>query len=70
MVDMELEVKEERLPRVWLTSTELPWDPSMLGEDNNIIVTLCWNGESEFLEASDSNMQDQEEINQFENYIL
>jgi len=85
MVDMELEVKDgllviecayppeddlERLPRVWLTSNEVPWDPSVLEEDSSITVPSCWDGESEFLEASDCNMQEQEEINQFGKDIL
>ena len=85
MVDMELEVKDgllaiecaypseddlERLPRVWLTSNEVPWDPSVLEEDSSITIPSCWDGESEFLEASDRNMQGQEEINQFGEYIL
>eukprot|EP00957_Ditylum_brightwellii_P005281 402882-Ditylum_brightwellii.AAC.1 len=85
MVGMELEVKDsllaiecaypseddlERLPRIWLTNNEEPWDPSVLEEASSITISSCWDGESEFLEASDSNMQEQEEINQFEEYIL
>eukprot|EP00957_Ditylum_brightwellii_P021250 1602940-Ditylum_brightwellii.AAC.1 len=40
------------LPRVWLMRNEFPWDPTILDEENNIRVLLCWDGESEFEEAN------------------
>ena len=33
-------------------------------------VPLCWDGESEFEEANNNNVQEQDEKNQFEDYIL
>eukprot|EP00957_Ditylum_brightwellii_P061910 4698368-Ditylum_brightwellii.AAC.1 len=56
MLDMDLEVRDgllaiERsyplnddlchLPRVWLTGNKIPWDPTILDEENDIRVLLC-----------------------------
>eukprot|EP00957_Ditylum_brightwellii_P029318 2216399-Ditylum_brightwellii.AAC.1 len=49
------------LPRVWLTGNEVPWDPTILDEEDNIKVLLCWDGESEFDEASNNDVQEQDE---------
>eukprot|EP00957_Ditylum_brightwellii_P181284 13809864-Ditylum_brightwellii.AAC.1 len=63
MLDMGLEVKDRLLaiectypsdndscdlPRVWLMGNEVPWDPSILDEESNVRVLLCWDGESDF----------------------
>eukprot|EP00957_Ditylum_brightwellii_P143277 10915673-Ditylum_brightwellii.AAC.1 len=67
MVDLDLAVKDgllaiecsypsdrniDELPRVWLTSSEAPWDPSMLEEEDNITIPSCWDEESEFMLAT------------------
>eukprot|EP00957_Ditylum_brightwellii_P088362 6731073-Ditylum_brightwellii.AAC.1 len=85
MVGIEFEVKDslfaiecaypsdddiERLTKVWFTSNEASWDLLVLEEDITSIIPSCWDGESEFLEASDSNMQAREEINQLIEYVL
>eukprot|EP00957_Ditylum_brightwellii_P128468 9798647-Ditylum_brightwellii.AAC.1 len=85
MLDMDLEVKDgllaieysypsndelHELPRVWLTGNEVPWDPIILDEESNISLPLCWDGESEFKEANTNDGQEQDERNQFDNYIL
>eukprot|EP00957_Ditylum_brightwellii_P023821 1797646-Ditylum_brightwellii.AAC.1 len=85
MLDMDLQVKDglltiecsypssddlQELQRVWLMGNEVPWDPTILDEESNIQVPLCWDGESEFEEANNSNVQEQDERNQFEDYIL
>eukprot|EP00957_Ditylum_brightwellii_P102632 7821778-Ditylum_brightwellii.AAC.1 len=58
------------LPRVWLTGNRIPWDPTILDEESGIRVPLCWDGKSEFKEANNNDVQEQDERNQFENYIL
>eukprot|EP00957_Ditylum_brightwellii_P027810 2102894-Ditylum_brightwellii.AAC.1 len=58
------------LPRVWLTGNEVPWDPTILDGESDVIVPLCWDGESEFDEANNNDMQEQYERNQFEDCIL
>jgi hypothetical protein len=85
MLDMDLQVKDgllaiecsypsndelHDLPRVWLTGNEVPWDPTILDEEGNIKVLLCWDGESEFEEAKNNDVKEQDERNQFEDYIL
>eukprot|EP00957_Ditylum_brightwellii_P004202 319908-Ditylum_brightwellii.AAC.1 len=72
MLDMDLQVKDgllaiecsypssddlQDLPRVSLTGNEFPWDPTILDEESNIQVLLCWYGESEFDEASSNGVQ-------------
>ena len=67
MLDMQLEVQDgllgiecsfpsdqdlDELPRVWLTSNETPWDPSVL-DNNTLSVVPCWDGHSEFTQATD-----------------
>eukprot|EP00957_Ditylum_brightwellii_P089680 6829501-Ditylum_brightwellii.AAC.1 len=49
---------------------EVPWDPTILDEESNIRVPLYWDGESEFEEANNNDVQEQDERNQFEDYIL
>eukprot|EP00957_Ditylum_brightwellii_P105665 8057852-Ditylum_brightwellii.AAC.1 len=59
MLDIDLEVKDgllaiecsypsnddlHELPRVWLMGNEVPWDPTILDEESNIRVLLCWDG--------------------------
>eukprot|EP00957_Ditylum_brightwellii_P126348 9631850-Ditylum_brightwellii.AAC.1 len=39
----------DELPRVWLISNEVPWDPKILDVDESLTVPSCWDGESEFL---------------------
>eukprot|EP00957_Ditylum_brightwellii_P049756 3773090-Ditylum_brightwellii.AAC.1 len=51
------------LPRVWLTGNEVPWDPTILDEESSIRVPLCWDGESEFEEAKNNDVQEQDERN-------
>eukprot|EP00957_Ditylum_brightwellii_P065560 4972825-Ditylum_brightwellii.AAC.1 len=58
------------LPRVWLIGKKVLWDPTILDQESNIRVPLCWDGESEFEEASNNDEQEQDERNQFEDYIL
>eukprot|EP00957_Ditylum_brightwellii_P200687 15298492-Ditylum_brightwellii.AAC.1 len=58
------------LPRVWLTGNEVPWDPTILDEESNVTVPLCWDGESEFEDANNNDMQEQDERHQFEDCIL
>ena len=85
MVDLELEVKDgllaiecaypsekdlQELPRVWLTSNETEWDPSVLDKEDGITVTSCWDGTSEFITASRVDAQQEEEVNQFNSYII
>ena len=56
MLDMPLDIKDgllviecsypseddmKNLHRVWLTSNELPWDPSILEDDSGITVPSC-----------------------------
>eukprot|EP00957_Ditylum_brightwellii_P002386 183059-Ditylum_brightwellii.AAC.1 len=53
-----------------MAGNEVPWDPNILDEESGIKVLLCWDGESEFDETSNNDVQDQEERNQFEDYIL
>eukprot|EP00957_Ditylum_brightwellii_P106743 8143625-Ditylum_brightwellii.AAC.1 len=85
MLDMDLQVKDELLaiecsycsnddlrdlPRVWFTGNEVHWDPTILDEESNVTVPLYWDGESEFEEANNNGVQEQDERNQFEDYIL
>eukprot|EP00957_Ditylum_brightwellii_P051207 3881701-Ditylum_brightwellii.AAC.1 len=85
MLDMDLEVKDGLLaiecsypssddmcdlPRLWLTGNEVPWDPTILDEESDIKVPLYWDGESEFEAANINGVQEQDERNQFEDYIL
>eukprot|EP00957_Ditylum_brightwellii_P174242 13265590-Ditylum_brightwellii.AAC.1 len=49
------------LPRVWLTGNEAPWDPTILDEESDIKVSLYWDGESEYDEASNNDVQEQDE---------
>ena len=59
--DLDLEVKDgllaiechyptddewNTLPRVWLTSNEVPWDPSILDVDDDVVIPCCWDGVS------------------------
>eukprot|EP00957_Ditylum_brightwellii_P034735 2632613-Ditylum_brightwellii.AAC.1 len=77
MIDLDLEVKDGllalecnypsdkdllELPWVWLTNNEQPWDPSVLEEDSAITVPSCWDGESEFLLATNQEPDPPEEI--------
>eukprot|EP00957_Ditylum_brightwellii_P162695 12389112-Ditylum_brightwellii.AAC.1 len=67
MLDMDLQVKDgllaiecsypsiddlRDLSRVWLVGNEVPCDPTILDEESDIQVLLCWDGESEFEEAN------------------
>eukprot|EP00957_Ditylum_brightwellii_P068935 5232391-Ditylum_brightwellii.AAC.1 len=85
MIDLDLEVKDGllplechyppekdllELPWVWLTSNKLPWDPSVLEEDSSITVPSCWDGESKFLLATNTELDSPEEINRFGEYHL
>eukprot|EP00957_Ditylum_brightwellii_P195555 14901029-Ditylum_brightwellii.AAC.1 len=85
MLDMDLKVKGglltieffypssddlRDLRRVWLTGNEVPWDPTILDEEDDIKVPLYWDGESKFDEASNNDVQEQDERTQFEHYIL
>ena len=84
LLDMQLDVKDglltiecqypsdkdlEELPRVWLTDNEKPWDPKILDQDDSIRVPSCWDGESEFIAASNEIVQEQE-MNRFDSYVL
>eukprot|EP00957_Ditylum_brightwellii_P003914 298441-Ditylum_brightwellii.AAC.1 len=85
ILDTNLEVKDELpaiecsypsgdnlhdLLRVWLTGNEVPWDPTILDEESNVVVCSCWDGKSKFDEANTNDIQEQDKINQFEDYIL
>eukprot|EP00957_Ditylum_brightwellii_P053490 4053862-Ditylum_brightwellii.AAC.1 len=85
MIDLDLEVKDGllalkcnypsdkdllELPWVWLTNNKQPWDPSVLEEDSAIIVPSCWNGESEFLLATNQEPDPPEKISCFGEYHL
>eukprot|EP00957_Ditylum_brightwellii_P100783 7681974-Ditylum_brightwellii.AAC.1 len=84
MVDMELEVKNrllaiecsypleedlDKLPRVWLTSNKIAWDPRILEEDDYLTIPSCWGGESEFMLAASVDKQ-VNKINKFGEYYL
>eukprot|EP00957_Ditylum_brightwellii_P203611 15335430-Ditylum_brightwellii.AAC.2 len=73
MSDMDLEVKDgllaivcsypsnddlRDLPRVWLTENKVPWDSTILDEESNVRVPLYRDGESEFEEANNSDVQE------------
>ena len=83
MIDLDLEVKDgllalechypsdkdlQDLPRVWLTNNEVPWDPNVLEEDTSITVPSCWDGESEFLLATNTKPDAPNNINKFGEY--
>eukprot|EP00957_Ditylum_brightwellii_P178941 13631288-Ditylum_brightwellii.AAC.1 len=85
MVDLDLKVKDgllavqcyyptnkdiEELPRVWLTKNEVPWDPSVLDKDESITIPSCWDGESEFMLASNVEKDSPDEINRFGDHYL
>eukprot|EP00957_Ditylum_brightwellii_P041089 3111221-Ditylum_brightwellii.AAC.1 len=51
------------LLRVWLTGNKVPWDPTILDEESDMRIPLCWDGEPEFDNASNYDVQEQDEIN-------
>ena len=55
---------------MWLTSNEVPWDPSIFEEESEITIPACWDGESKFREATSNGVQAHEENIQFEAYAL
>eukprot|EP00957_Ditylum_brightwellii_P030518 2311401-Ditylum_brightwellii.AAC.1 len=65
-----LEKDLEELPGSWLTSNKLPRDPSVFDEDDFVTVPSCWDGEPEFMLATNTDTQEQDKINQFGDYFL
>ena len=84
-IDLNLEVKDgllfiqcsypsekdlNDLPRVWLTNDEVPWDPKVLEEEDTITIPSCWDGESEFLLATNTESEEPSTINSLGDYHL
>ena len=85
MLDMQLKAKDgllgidcsypsdhemETLPRVWLTSNETHWDTTCINTEEDITITPCWDGTTDFTAATDIHLQEYEEINRFNCYVL
>ena len=58
------------LSTVWLTNDNTLCDPSTLDFNEDLIVTLCYNGSSSSVVTSDFTSQEYEGINCFDTYAI
>lgn len=57
------------LPRVWLTSDSEPWDPRVLDADDDIVVTSCWDGVSDFEKATKNTQAEMENFGTYQTFV-